>query len=337
MKIAVLASVFVLFGCVVDTSHIEPANPAIEVVPIAKTIVSLEVPVEKIVEQKDALAPKVEESKTVVVDNLTEQKPVKILPKKEDKKAAKIDATVVETMTVEQPKIVKEDFSSLPANAAKNLPILREVAKLKWAEYETPSIFASQAEKESCNSLKHKNCWSGNAELKTFREYGFGLGQITIAYNSDGSVRFNKFEELKSSDVDLKNWKFEDRYNVRMQSVALVVLNRINYTAIKKFNPASPEEHTAMMLAAYNGGLGGVTNDISLCRRAKGCDPTRWYGNVERHTKKSKTKYKGYGQSVADINRVYPFDIMYVRRTKYVKFFDDKIVHKKVVAKPHQF
>ena len=335
MKIAVLATIIALFGCVMDTSHIEPANPAIEVVPISNTIDSVEVPAEKIVEQKDAVAPKVEESKTVVVDNLIEQNPLKILPKMEEKES-KIDTTVVETKTVEQPKIV-EDFSSLPANAAKNLPILREVAKLKWAEYETPSIFASQAEKESCNSLKHKNCWSGQAELKTFREYGFGLGQITIAYNEDGSVRFNKFEELKSADADLKNWKFEDRYNVRLQSVALVILNKINYTAIKKFNPASPEDHTAMMLAAYNGGLGGVTNDISLCRRAKGCDPTRWYGNVERHTKKSKTKYKGYGQSVADINRVYPFDIMYVRRTKYLKFFDDKIVHKKVVAKPHQF
>lgn len=334
MKIAVLALVIALSGCVIDTSHIEPANPAIEVVPIAKTIVSVEVPLEKIVEQKYAVEPKVEESKTVLVDNLTVQKPVEILPKKEE---SKIDTKVFETKTVEQQKIVKEDFSSLPANAAKNLPILREVAKLKWAEYETPSIFASQAEKESCNSLKHKNCWSGQAELKTFREYGFGLGQITIAYNADGSVRFNKFEELKSADADLKNWKFEDRYNVRMQSVALVILNRINYTAIKKFNPASPEEHTAMMLAAYNGGLGGVTNDISLCKKTKGCDPTRWYGNVERHTKKSKTKYKGYGQSVADINRVYPFDIMYTRRTKYLKFFDDKIVHKKVVAKPHQF
>lgn len=334
MKIAVLATTFALFGCVLDNSHIEAANPAIEVVPIAKTIVSEKV-TEKIVEQKDEVAPKVEESKTVVVDNLTEQKPVEI-PKKEQE-AAKIDTTVVETVTVEQPKIVKEDFASLPANAAKNLPILREVAKLKWAEYETPSIFASQAEKESCNSLKHKNCWSGHAELKTFREYGFGLGQITIAYNEDGSVRFNKFEELKSADADLKNWKFEDRYNVRMQSVALVILNRINYTAIKKFNPATHEEHTAMMLAAYNGGLGGVTNDISLCKKTKGCDPTRWYGNVERHTKKSKTKYKGYGQSVADINRIYPFDIMYDRRTKYLKFFDDKIVHKKVVAKPHQF
>lgn len=329
MKIAVLALVIALYGCVIDTSNIEPANPAIEVVPIANTIVSTS---ETNVEQKYSLS-KVEESKTVVVDNLTVQKPVKILSKEE----SKIDTTVVETKTVEQPKIVKEDFSSLPANAAKNLPILREVAKLKWAEYETPSIFASQAEKESCNSLKHKNCWSGHAELKTFREYGFGLGQITIAYNSDGSVRFNKFEELKSTDEDLKNWKFADRYNTRLQSVALVILNRINYTAIKKFNPATQEEHTAMMLAAYNGGLGGVTNDISLCRRAKGCDPTRWYSNVERHTKKSKTKYKGYGQSVADINRVYPFDIMYTRRTKYINFFDDKIVHKKVVAKPHQF
>lgn len=230
-----------------------------------------------------------------------------------------------------------EDFSKLPANAKANLPHLREVAERKWPEYKTPSVFAAQVEKESCKTLTHVNCWGGKAELKTTREYGFGLGQITIAYDANGKIRFNKFEEIKQLDSELKGWNYADRYDTYRQSMALVILNRANYNAIKKYKPADETTHTAMMLVSYNGGLGGLASDISLCKAAKGCDPTLWFGHVEKYTKKSKVKFKGYGSSVADINRLYPFDILYNRRPKYLEFFDDKIVHLKLVNKPHQF
>ena len=249
----------------------------------------------------------------------------------------KIAEPIVSEIPAKVIYVAAENFSSLPANAAKYLPILREVSAKKWPEFATPSIFAAQTEKESCINLKHKNCWSPYAEFKTSREYGFGFGQITIAYKADGKVRFNKFEELKQMDSELKNWQFVDRYNAYMQFLALVVLNKINYKALANVKTKTETDKIAMMLAAYNGGLGGITGDIRLCKNTPGCDPERWFGHVETTTKKSKSKVNGYGNSMADINRLYPFDILYTRREKYLKFFDDRMIHKKLTSAPHKF
>lgn len=230
-----------------------------------------------------------------------------------------------------------EDYSKLPANAAKYLPLLRDIAKRKWPEFTTPSIFAAQTEKESCISLKHSKCWTPYAELKTKVEYGFGFGQITIAYNKDGSVKFNKFEELKALDKDLRNWDFADRHNAEKQFIALVVLNQLNYKALRTVTTKTETDRVAMMLAAYNGGLGGVTNEIKLCKNKAGCDATRWFGHVETTTNKSKVKSQGYGNSYADINRQYPFEILYTRREKYIPFFSDTLQHPKLATAPHKF
>ena len=53
-------------------------------------------------------------------------------------------------------------------------------------------------EHESCISLKHKRCWNSTSRLKSAREEGAGLGQITRAYNADGSLRFDSLYELRT-------------------------------------------------------------------------------------------------------------------------------------------
>jgi membrane-bound lytic murein transglycosylase MltF len=55
----------------------------------------------------------------------------------------------------------------------------------------------------------------------------------------------------------------------------------------------------------------------------KGCDPEKWFGNVEKTSLKAKTAVKGYGQSFYQINRGYVRSIWFDRRQRYT-FMDTK-------------
>lgn len=198
---------------------------------------------------------------------------------------------------------------TVPANAPAYLPMLVAEQRAIWPDAPGPHGWtAAQVHKESCIHAKHPKCWNPRAELKTAREYGFGFGQITVAYRADGSERFNVFNELRRSDPRLKSWAWEDRHNPQMQLRALLIKNKIGYQTIT--GARNDVEHLAFSLAGYNGGLGGVVADRRLCQGTRGCDPSRWYGHVERTSNKSRVKWQGYGASAFDINRAYPVSIM---------------------------
>lgn len=171
-----------------------------------------------------------------------------------------------------------------------------------------PSALGAQVEQETCASKA--KCWNPRTELKTDREYGFGLGQLTV------TSRFNAFEEVKGYDPSLKSWRWEDRYDPRLQLRALVVKDRFNFEHLVQAD--SSLDRLAFAVAAYNGGLDGVISDRKLCSASPGCDPGRWFGNVELTSHKSRTKWKGYGQSAFDINRGYVDAVLIGRRQKYI-------------------
>ena len=199
---------------------------------------------------------------------------------------------------------------TVPANAVQHLPTLRTVIESHWADAPYRSVFAGQVEQETCVSLKHKKCWSPYAELKTEREYGFGLGQITVTKS------FDNFQEARKLDSSLKNWQWENRYNAEFQLRTLVLTDRFNFG---KFVWASdPYERMAFALGAYNGGVGGVLSDRRVCSTLPNCDPSRWFGNVEHTSRKAKVAVKGYGKSFFEINREYVRNILTLRRNKYV-------------------
>ncbi len=199
----------------------------------------------------------------------------------------------------------------LPANARLYLPVLSQEISTHWPDVPIRSALGAQVEQETCASLASKRCWSPRTELKTDREYGFGLGQLTV------TRKFNSFEEIKALDPTLKAWKWAERYDPVLQLRALVLKDRYN---VERFPlAASPIDSLAFGIAAYNGGLGGTLNDIKLCGATPGCDKGRWFDHVEQTSLKSRIKWKGYGQSAYEINRGYVKNIFGQRRTKYIQ------------------
>lgn len=204
-------------------------------------------------------------------------------------------------------------FASIPHNAKIYLPLVKQDIALVWPTIPLKSTIPSQVEQESCVSLTSKRCWNPRTELKTSREYGFGLGQLT------NTKQFNNFNAIKKQDVRLRSWKWSDRYNPKYQVIALMDMDK-NAWNMARFPTASPEERLAFTFAGYNGGSGGVLQDHTLCEHTRGCNPKKWWGNVEKTSFKKKTKIHGYGQSFFQINRTYVINIMKVRRGKYIPY-----------------
>lgn len=213
-----------------------------------------------------------------------------------------------------------ESLKALPVNAQTNFPLLQKHLAAKWPNYQYPEFIAGQVEQESCISLKHSKCWSSRAELKTSREYGVGLGQLTIAYNKDGTERFNAFNDVRKLDRDLADWAFEKRYDADKQLLAVVIRDKYEYGKIT--GAANPLEHSAFFFNSYNGGAGGMLKDRRLCKSTPGCDSSKWFGNVERTSYKSRVAAKGYGQSFFAISREYPHNIIHVRSLRYKPYFN---------------
>lgn len=211
---------------------------------------------------------------------------------------------------------------TIPKGAVTHLPELKTAIEKNWSTLSRPALIAGQIEQESCISLTNSRCWNSNVELKTAREYGFGLGQITIAYDKAGKVRFDNFQESKRQfSSALSDWKWEDRFNASYQLTTIVLMDKNLYNRSQSLTPRD-EDRLAFMFASYNGGFGGLLQDRKLCQGIKGCDGTKWFGHVENQSFKSRTKVKGYGESAYDINRGYVRQIINQRSQKYIPYLE---------------
>jgi hypothetical protein len=203
----------------------------------------------------------------------------------------------------------------IPTNAIPLLTTIILEASIHAPRIE-PFVIAGQIEKESCITLTHKNCFSPRSELKTAREHGIGLGQHTIAYRADGSVRFNAIEEMRTQYKEqLKDWKGERLYDARLQIRATALKDQHEYDMTS--GAADHRQRKAFMLASYNSGRGMVQKDRVLCSNTPGCDASRWFDNTEKQGYQSKVKWQGYGKSAFEITRFYVRDVLDVRAPKY--------------------
>jgi len=202
--------------------------------------------------------------------------------------------------------------SELPVNAKLYLPVLKAEQTTWWSTMPAPATLAAQVEQETCASLKSRMCWSPRAELRTSRERGVGLGQITK------TDRFDALGELRaSSGAALAGWSWDSAslYDPALQLRGLVLKDLQGWRA--SLGSATEADRLAFSYAAYNGGIGGVLSDRRLCAGTLGCDPGRWFGNVEHTSLKRKTAAAGYGQSFFAVNRSYVENVLIVRRAKY--------------------
>lgn len=200
-----------------------------------------------------------------------------------------------------------------PPAALPLLPLLQAEQRAWWPAHPQPSALGAQVEQETCPSLTHRKCWNPRAELRTARERGVGLGQITR------TARFDALAELRAQfPQPLAGWAWEadTLYDARLQLRALVLMDLRNWRSLR--DVPLDAERLAMALAAYNGGLGGLSSDRRACAGTPGCDPGRWWGHVEHTSLKARAAVAGYGKSFFEINREYVRNVVHVRRGRYL-------------------
>lgn len=203
----------------------------------------------------------------------------------------------------------------IPTAAAQHQATMRAEHLTHWPDHPMPEALPALVEHESCLSLTHSRCWNALSRLKTQREEGAGLGQLTRAWRTDGTLRFDALAEMKALHPALRDLDWSNVYQrPDLQLRALILKGRDNYNALRLV--ADPLQRLAFADAAYNGGMGGVNSERRACAITAGCDPQRWWGHVERTCLKSRTPLYA-GRSACDINRHHVRDVLRVRAHKY--------------------
>ena len=152
---------------------------------------------------------------------------------------------------------------SLTAGAVKNLPALAAAYRTQWPDAPLQYIAAGQVEQESQ--------WDEHATLRTSRELGRGLVQMTVTKSFNIYRTAVKYKALRGWD-----WQ-SDPYNPRCQLLFLICQNKDNYLRSSAINAA---ERWKIALIRYNAGDGR----ISARRRyaiASGLPTDRWTGGLE--------------------------------------------------------
>lgn len=203
----------------------------------------------------------------------------------------------------------------IPVQAPQHLPTLKALQLKHWPSMPAPEVLAGQIEKESCITLKHSRCWNATSRLKSAREEGAGLGQITRTWRADGSLRFDALAELKARHPALSGLNWANVYQrPDLQLLGIVLKARDNWGTFAGVK--DPGQRLIFATLAYNRGVGGVQAEMRACALTPGCDPQRWSGHVERTCTASRQPLYA-GRSACDISRAYPLDVIERRAPKY--------------------
>ena len=196
--------------------------------------------------------------------------------------------------------------TSLAERAARHLPTLRGAVDEHWPDAPLRHVMAGQVEQEST--------WKERATLKTSRELGRGLVQLTIAYRKDGTERFNAYRDAARIRA-LRGWDWEqDPYNTTYQLTYLVLTDRANYRQMQGLRFIDAAETFKAALVCYNAGPGRVLNRRALAL-AKGIPHDRWTGGLDR-AYSQKEAVMLYGRPLYEAVNEYP-RVVFKKAEKY--------------------
>lgn len=200
--------------------------------------------------------------------------------------------------------------ATVPPQAFQYLPVLSSELNRFWPDAPDRGYMGGLIEHESACPLK-RSCWKPTARLKSQREEGAGLGQLTRAWRPDGSLRFDKLTEMRDQHPALRELSWSTIYQrPDLQIRTMIVMVRSDYRFFTGRGDA-----LAFADAAYNGGRGGLEKERRACGLKAGCDPRQWFGHVEHVCLKSRKPIYG-NRSACDINRKHVRDV-FERAPKY--------------------
>ena len=201
--------------------------------------------------------------------------------------------------------------AAVPPQAQVYLPMLSAEIAREWPGSAHGAYVAGLVDHESACPAP-RTCWQPSARLRSAREEGAGLGQLTRAWSTNGAVRFDKLAELRQQHPALRELSWETVYRrPDLQLRAMVVMARAEHRFFSGRGDA-----LAFADAAYNGGRSGVERDRRACAMTAGCDPLKWFGHVEATCTKSLAPLYGK-RSACNINRHHVRDVLRVRMPLY--------------------
>jgi len=208
----------------------------------------------------------------------------------------------------------------IPPKAFEYRNIIKKELDTYFLNIPTYNYIPALAEHESCISLTHSKCWNSTSKLKSAREEGGGLFQVTRTFKEDKSIRFDTLTEMKNKykeELKEASWNtiyFKPEIQIRMAILHL----RDDFKRL--YNIPNENIRLQFVDAAYNGGLGGVLKERRACGLISNCNPNIWFNNVENFCLKNKKPLYG-NRSACTINRHHVYDIWNNRLPKYEKYY----------------
>ena len=193
-----------------------------------------------------------------------------------------------------------------PLDAARPyLPVLSQSLDKAWPAAPMRHITAGQIEQESS--------WKEKATLRTSRELGRGLVQMTIAYDSTGRERFNIYRDAVRYK-QLQGWDWQrEPYSVRHQLAFLALQDCANFSRVRPYS-VDDVESWKCALVCYNAGAGRWLQRLKNAR-LRGLPTNRWDGGLALAYSKGESALL-YGRPLYAAVNEYPA-VIFKRSAKY--------------------